>query len=118
VQGCVWPDSFERRREKLWKTYKQLLQLAVKSLGFEIGFLFQEDKAFKDGVGKFRNSHPLLAAKLRQDYENFLADNRNGWQAKLKEFRNDGVEHPKGGTLPRLSAGFSPVRRIHGNRGF
>lgn len=81
---------------KLWRTYKQLLQLAVKTLGFDIGFLFKEDKAFQDGVSKFRNSHPLLAEKLREDYENFLTDNRNGWQARLKEFRNHGVEHPKG----------------------
>jgi hypothetical protein len=81
---------------KLWRGYKQLLQPAVRSLGFEIGFLFQENKTFEEGVKKFRNSHPLLAEKLRPQYEEFLSDNRNTWQAKIKEFRNDGLEHPKG----------------------
>jgi len=88
---------------KLWKAYKQLLQLAVKELDFDIGFLYQKDSLFKAGVDNFRKSHPLLS-KLRDDYENLLKDNRNGWQAKLVEFRNEGVEHPAGD--PQRFAGF------------
>jgi hypothetical protein len=86
---------YEDLARKLWKAYKELMKSVVRSLGFEIGFLFQDDKKFRAGLANFRTSHPLLG-KLRPDFEQFLEGNRDGWQKQLGTFRNEWVEHQTG----------------------
>jgi hypothetical protein len=67
----------------------------VKSVGFEIGFLFRSEKEFREGLPQFRTSNSLLKS-LRDGYEEFLESNRKGWQNDLSQFRNTWVEHQKG----------------------
>jgi hypothetical protein len=86
---------YEDLARKLWKSYKELMQQAVKLMGFDIGFLFKDEKEFQKGLKEFRNSHPLLG-ELRQGFEKFLEDTRQSWQNELSDFRNTWVEHQTG----------------------
>ncbi len=84
-------QPYEDLGRKLWRSYKELMQKAIKLMGFDIGFLFaRTDKAFQDGMKKFRAANP----RLRDGYEVFLEGNRKGWQHELSKFRNDWIEHP------------------------
>lgn len=86
---------YEDFARKLWKAYKELMQKSVKSIGFDIGFLFKPEKEFRKGLREFRKSNPLLK-NLRVGYEEFLESNRKGWQNALSQFRNTWVEHQQG----------------------
>src|SRR5271157_1089440 len=71
------------------------MQKAVRSMGFDIGFLFEREKEFQKGLRGFRTSNPLLRS-VRKGYEEFLESNRKGWQNDLSQFRNTWVEHQQG----------------------
>lgn len=86
---------YEDLARKLWKSYKELMQHAVKLMGFEIGFLFKDEKEFQKGLKAFRNSNPLLGA-LHSGFEKFLEHTRERWQNELSSFRNTWVEHQAG----------------------
>ena len=83
---------YEDFARKLWKSYKDLTQRAGKAMGFDIGFLYQEEKGFEDGLTQFRTDWPALKA----GFENFVRDNRNKWQVELRRFRNGFLEHQQG----------------------
>ena len=88
-------DSFQLYEDfarKLWKAYKDLTQRAAKAMGFEIGFLFQNEKIFEEGLKQFRNEHPSVV----QQFEEYLRANRNDWQNGLAKFRNGFLEHQQG----------------------
>ena len=71
------------------------MQQSVELMGFDIGFLFRDEKTFQKGLKEFRNSHPLLRG-LRQGFEEFLEGTRKSWQNELSDFRNTWVEHQRG----------------------
>jgi hypothetical protein len=83
---------YEDFARKLWKAYKDLTQRGAKAMGFEIGFLYQEEKGFEDGLKKFRAEWPGLDA----GFEKFMRDNRSEWQIELRAFRNGFLEHQQG----------------------
>ena len=85
-------QPFEDLARKLWRAYKALTQNAVQLMGFDIGFLFENDKRFAEGLKKFRAANPNLVV----DYEAFLEDVRTSWQTELGKFRNNWIEHPDG----------------------
>jgi hypothetical protein len=86
---------YEDFARKVWKSYKDLTQRAGKTMGFEIGFLYQEDKSFEDGLQKFRADWPGLPA----EFEKFVRDNRREWQTELRAFRNGFLEHQQGSRM-------------------
>jgi hypothetical protein len=86
---------YEDFARKLWKSYKDLTQRAAKAMGFETGFLYQEDKAFEEGLGKFRADWPTL----QPGFEKFVRDNRKEWQMELRAFRNEFLEHQQGNRM-------------------
>jgi len=86
---------YEDFARKVWKSYKDLTQRAGKTMGFEIGFLYQEDKSFEDGLQKFRADWPGLPA----EFEKFVRDNRREWQTELRAFRNGFLEHQQGNRM-------------------
>jgi hypothetical protein len=77
---------------KLWKSYKELMQQTAELIGFDIGFLFQREKEFREGLVILRAQHPIL----RDWFEKFLEDARDNWQNDLCKFRNTWVEHQRG----------------------
>ena len=85
-------QPYEDFARKLWKAYKDLTQRAADALGFDIGFLYQEDKNFEKGLKKFRAEWPELQAGA----EDFLRQIRVEWQNEFSRFRNGFVEHQEG----------------------
>jgi hypothetical protein len=77
---------------KLWKAYKDLTQRAATAMGFDIGFLFQKDTKFLEGLKAFQAEHPEAAPNLEQ----YLRDTRRLWQNDLAQFRNGFLEHQEG----------------------
>jgi hypothetical protein len=86
-------QPYEDLARKLWKAYKELMQTAVRLMGFDIGFLFQNDKVFRTGLEKFRQDNP----NVNKHFERVLEHGKTGWQEKLYRFRNSICEH-QGGT--------------------
>ncbi len=81
-------QQFEDFTSALWRAYKTLLPKAAKLLGFDIGFLFQDDKDFETGVVHFNATYPNS-----NSFTDYLRLQRIEWQQGLKDFRNIFVEH-------------------------
>lgn len=75
----------------LWVSYKSRFQDLMKLLGYDIGFIFQDDKKFDQAVGEFQTNHsdinPELFGRIREDKES--------WQKALYTYRNDGEHNAK-----------------------
>jgi hypothetical protein len=80
---------YEDFGRKLWKTYKDLTQRAALAMGFNIGFLFTNEKDFVKGLKAFHSSYPAAPVTL----EKYLRAVREGWQNDLEQFRNQFLEH-------------------------
>ena len=85
-------QPYEDFARKLWKAYKDLTQRAAKEMGFDIGFLYQNDKEFEKGLTKFMADWPALQPGV----EDFLRQTRAEWQNDFSGFRNGFVEHQEG----------------------
>lgn len=83
---------YEDFARKLWKAYKDLTQRAAAAMGFDIGFLFQKETKFEEGLKAFRASYPDAPANL----EEYLREVRKHWQNDLAQFRNGLLEHQVG----------------------
>lgn len=75
---------------KLWRAYKEYMPSAVRAMSFDIGFLFQKDAPFENGLKAFRGNNPTAPPVL----EEFLREVRRLWQTQLADFRNTIVQHP------------------------
>lgn len=75
----------------LWRAYKDRFQTFVQTLGFDIGFLWMNDRKFAAIGAKFLAKHP----ELDQSFIDMLADDRATWQSKVAYFRNEHLEHNK-----------------------
>jgi hypothetical protein len=71
----------------LWHAYKGLMPKATGLLGFDIGFLFQNDVNFEKGAVEFNSKYHSSVGLC-----DHLREQRNNWQNGLKEFRNH-LEH-------------------------
>jgi hypothetical protein len=82
---------YEEFAGRLWHAYAHLFQEAVQLVGFNIGFLFQNDATFEKGLAKFVSKYPSLI----MDVSEVLKRQRTNWQQALSSFRNDFLEHRK-----------------------
>ncbi len=73
------------------RVLKQGMQNVAKTLQLNIGFLFQKDSTFENGVTALAKTHPKLAAYLRETRK---------WSERLISSRN-AIEH-EGWVLPRV----------------
>lgn len=80
---------YEDFARKLWKSYKDLTERAARSMGFKIGFLFDNEKKFREGLKEVRTLNP----RLRCGFEKLLEETRDKWQNDLAKFRNKFLEH-------------------------
>jgi hypothetical protein len=83
---------YEDLARKLWKAYKDLTQRAAAAMGFDIGFLFQKETKFEEGLKAFRVGYPAAPPNL----EEYLRQVRKLWQNDLAQFRNGFLEHQEG----------------------
>jgi hypothetical protein len=83
-------QMYEEFARKLWKAYKELMPSAARTMGFNLGFLFQEEKKFEAGLKKFLELNPTTPTS----FELYVRDSRKRWQNGLADFRNKIVEHP------------------------
>jgi hypothetical protein len=82
--------AYENLYGHLWQAYKDRFQKLMRALGYEVGFLFQNDAAFEKGAAKFLEQHPELA-----DLVEMMRRDRADFQKRLGEYRNDYIEHRK-----------------------
>ncbi len=85
-------QPYEDFARKLWKAYKDLTQRTAEIMGFDIGFLYQKDTKFEEGLKKLRADWPALQPGV----EDFLRQTRVEWQNDFSKFRNGFVEHQEG----------------------
>ncbi len=67
----------------VWWAYKDRFQLFMKELGFDIGFVFQDDKNFEKGAKKFVEDHPNAS-----EFIDVARNDRKLWQNQLAIHRN------------------------------
>jgi hypothetical protein len=72
----------------LWQAYKDRFQAAMKALGLDIGFLFQNDANFEKGAAELLAARPELA-----DIVDLMRRDRSDFQTMLSKYRNDYLEH-------------------------
>jgi hypothetical protein len=80
---------FDDMAKSLWAAYKDRFQKAVRTMGYDIGFLFQNDMNFKLGCETFRTMYPRVRPVLLQIMER----NRSNWQSEFAQYRNNYIEH-------------------------
>jgi len=81
-------QQFEDFTSALWRAYKTLMPKASILLGFDLGFLFQEEPGFEKGAIAFKTAHPSQTTLI-----DYLRIQRANWQQQLKVFRNEFIEH-------------------------
>jgi len=74
----------------LWRAYKDRFQKSVPpALGYDVGFLWANDKTFEAGAATFLAAHPAVGTGLVE----MLGNDRREWQNDLATFRNEHLEH-------------------------
>lgn len=75
----------------LWAAYKDRMLQVFENSKFNIGFLFQKDKFFEQGLEKLKEDFPTVT----DDFLDWLTENRNTWQKDMAMIRNDYIQHKK-----------------------
>lgn len=80
---------FNEMYGSLWTAYKDRTEKVAKSLGFNISFLYDNDKKFTEGCKKFVADHPEVDANFCK----LLTWHRDNWQNELAKLRDKWIEH-------------------------
>jgi hypothetical protein len=80
--------GYENLYGGLWQAYKDRFPRAMKTLGLDIGFLFQKDAAYERGSAELEAERPELADLLK-----LMRADREQFQLGLARYRNDYIEH-------------------------
>lgn len=94
-------SAYEDFYGSLWQAYKDRFPRALAALGIDIGFLFQADQQFEQGLALFSAKNPAYAAlgELMRGY-------RRRFQTALAYYRNQYLEHRSDPVDPRMLASF------------
>jgi hypothetical protein len=97
---------YENFARVLWHGYKDLWPKVAGLLGYNIGFVFQREANFNQGLEAFvaRNQSQLLL-----DVREFLTRQRANWQQDLATFRNDYLEHRNSGVAATVDRFYDPT---------
>lgn len=85
----------------IWWAYKDRFQFFMKELGFDIGFIFQNDKNFEAGANTFLKDHPdtdefiTVTRNDRQGWQNVLAIHRNALHSGDRRGEKHDLDNPK-----------------------
>jgi hypothetical protein len=98
-------QHYENFTRVLWHGYKDLWPKAAGLLGYKIGFVFQREPGFNQGLEVFvaQNQNQLLL-----DVREFLTRQRTNWQQDLHTFRNDFLEHRKAEVAATVDRFYDP----------
>jgi len=96
---------YENFARVLWHGYKDLWPKVAALLGYDIGFLFQREAIFKQGLEMFvaQNQSQILL-----NVSEFLTRQRTNWQQDLATFRNDFLEHRKDDVAATVGRFYDP----------
>jgi len=83
--------SYYNLYDHLWDAYKDRMQVVANLLGFNMGFLFQNNKEFKKGCEIFLKKH----TGIDNEFINMLENERDTWQKIVMKIRNDYLKHKK-----------------------
>lgn len=72
--------------------FKDRFQEVVKLMGYDIGFLFQNDKNFEAGCGQFLKSYP----KIDPQFVEMIKNDRISWFNLMLNVRNNAIDHAAG----------------------
>lgn len=84
----------------VWWAYKDRFQLFMKELGFDIGFIFQDEKNYEKGSTKFVKDHPDAAEFIdvarndRKSWQNVLATHRNTLHSGDRRNQKHDLDNP------------------------
>ena len=96
-------QNYEDFTISLWRAYKDLMPRAVKLMGFDIGFLFQNDTIFEKGLTAFVSARPKDLTPFRP----YLRAQRDKWQNELARFRNF-LEHKSDANPSAFKSRYEP----------
>lgn len=68
-----------------WRTLKNSMQNLANELGVDLGFFFNKESTFINGIKELKKTDPHLA--------DYLFQARQAWTNQLSKVRNDDVEH-------------------------
>ncbi len=90
----------------LWRGYKDRMLKVVDLLGYDIGFLFQDDDTFKAGLEAFVTEN---RGNLLLNVAEFLPRQRGEWQQDLEMFRNRSLEHRDADVVTQVEKFYEPT---------
>lgn len=76
--------------DHLWTAYKDRCETLMRTIGYDVGFLFQKQATFEKESVKYIKTHGL-----RDELRLSMKRDRKSWQNALKDFRNDYRQHQK-----------------------
>lgn len=74
-----------------WASYKDRMPKILRVLGFNLAFLFGNDKTYNRGSNKFKKLHP----KIGDEFIIMVLNDRKTWQNTVSKIRNYYKEHKK-----------------------
>lgn len=81
--------QYQNLYSALWRAYKDRFQKACERIGYNIGFLFEDDSKFERKSLDFIKNNPEIPDNFRK----MLKIDRRIWQNGLSQFRNNYIEH-------------------------
>lgn len=85
----------------LWQARKDRWQKLAAAIGYDVGFIFQNDGEFERGASAFSTSHPTVNSA----FVGMTRTDRSIWQHALSAIRNQHLEH-RAPVDPRLVQAF------------
>lgn len=85
----------------IWWAYKDRFQLFMRELGYDIGFIFQNEKNFNEGAERFLAAYPDavefvdVAKTDRESWQNVLATHRNNLHSGDRRKEEHDMNNPK-----------------------
>ena len=104
--------AYDRLYRQLWTAYKDRFQKSLRALGYELGFVWQNDHRFEAGVAKLVAQRPELGELMR-----LIGRYRDEFQRAIASYRNDYVEHRKDFDPRALASFHTWVRQGARSRG-
>lgn len=92
--------AYDRFYRQLWTAYKDRFQTALRALGYEFGYVWQNDQKFEAGVAQLVAQRPELGELM-----NLIRRYRQEFQNALAYYRNEYLEHRQDAD-PRMLASF------------
>lgn len=81
--------QYQNLYSALWRAYKDRFQKTCEHIGYDIGFLFEDDKKFERKSLEFIKNNSEIPDRFRK----MLKIDRKIWQNGLSDFRNLYIEH-------------------------